>query len=163
LLAHTEGDLWAFENEIMKLSSYKARREITAYDLDFFLRPKLRTHIFSMIDAFVEGKKIQAIQFLNNHLVSGDNENYILAMLHNQIRNIAQVQDYFDKGGRDVSEFAKVAGMHPYVVKKSAYQARKFSNIEIKNIYRKLVDIDRDIKTGKIEPRTALWNLVFYM
>ena len=45
---------------------------------------------------------------------------------------------------------------HPYVIKKTIQQARSFSLSELKKIYQKIFQVDLGIKTGKIEPETAL-------
>jgi DNA polymerase III delta subunit len=50
--------------------------------------------------------------------------------------------------------------MHPFLVKKSYEQAQKFSLVELKKIYQKIFEVDLGIKTGKIEPETALDLLI---
>ena len=50
--------------------------------------------------------------------------------------------------------------MHPYVIQKSTQQTRKFNFEELKKIYQKIFQVDLDIKTGKIEPETAIDLLI---
>jgi DNA polymerase-3 subunit delta len=50
--------------------------------------------------------------------------------------------------------------MHPFVVEKTLFQARKFQLEELKKIYQKIFQVDLDIKTGKVDPETALDLLI---
>jgi len=45
-------------------------------------------------------------------------------------------------------------------VDKAYYQSEKFTLNELKKIYRKLFQIDIDVKTGKIKPEIAIDLLV---
>ena len=45
---------------------------------------------------------------------------------------------------------------HPYVLQKTIRQAKFFSFDELKKIYRRIFQVDLDIKTGKVDPNTAL-------
>ena len=54
----------------------------------------------------------------------------------------------------------RLVGLHPYVIKKSFFLCRKFEESELKKIYKKIFQIDFDIKTGKIDPQMALDLLV---
>jgi len=146
LIAHTAGDLWAFENEINKLKAYS--RDVSNADLDIFLRPASQTHIFSLVDAFIEGNAARAVRLLREHLDAGDNENYIFYMVYNQFRNVAEAQS------------GSLGGMHPFVARKSSLQARRFSKDEIKKTFNRLMNLDMDIKTGRMEPRSALVSLI---
>jgi len=163
LLVYTKGDLWAFENEARKVNAYaraNGKKRIGEHELDLFLQPALQTHIFSLIDAFIEGDKARAWKLLKGHLEAGDNENYLFTMMHHQFRNIAQVRDCFERGEEDIGKIAKTCGMHPFVAKKSSWQAKRFDKAQIKKIYRTLAEFDRDVKTGRIEPGVALEQLI---
>lgn len=158
-IAHTGGDLWSFESGLKKLKSY-AGSKITQEDLNIFLQPTLQSHIFSFTDAIAEGDRPKAFKFLRGHLEAGDSGNYIFSMTHHQFRNIALAQDFFEKGEYNISKIAQQARIHPFVAKKSLYFAKRLGKDNIKKIYRKLIDLDRDIKTGKLNASEALETLI---
>ena len=165
ILAHTAGDLWSFENEVNKLTAYVNQtnpsvREISNSDVDIFLRPALQTHIFFLVDAFIEGNVSRAVRLLKGHLEAGDNGIYLFSMIYNQFRNVIQTQDFLEKGENNISKNANLIGVHPYVAKKSAAQARRFDRNKIKKAFSRLKELDIDIKTGKIDPRQALEALI---
>ena len=69
---------------------------------------------------------------------------YLLDRFVYQFRNLIKVKT---GGGK---------ALHPFVFKKTQSQASNFSFEELKKIYQKLLEIDLDIKTGRINARTAL-------
>ena len=59
-----------------------------------------------------------------------------------------------------VGSAAATLGMHEYVAKKMAAQARRYSLPLLERIYRYLLDTDLDMKTGRIDPSLALETLI---
>ena len=51
-------------------------------------------------------------------------------------------------------------GIHPYVAKKSAAQARRFDKDKIKKAVSRLAAADIGMKTGIVEPKHALESLI---
>ncbi len=141
-------NLWRLSNEITKLAAFKGNKRVTAKDIAVLVKPKIETDIFKTIDAIALKDKARALSLLHKHLERGDSHLYLLAMINFQFRNLLQV-----KSGARLK-------MHPYVIKKTTQQAKAFSLEELKKIYRKLFEVDYQIKTGKLDPQTALDLLV---
>ena len=164
LINFVGSDLWQMANEIGKLVSYKSgkrvdeaiassppfanARVIELRDIELLVKPKIETDIFKTIDAIASKNKKQAIELIHKHLERGDTPLYLLSMINFQFRNLLIV-----KSSRFGYEKLK---MHPYVIQKSTQQARKFNFEELKKIYQKIFQVDLSIKTGKVEPETAL-------
>lgn len=169
LLSRTGGDLWAFENEIGKLKAYARSTggergegaEIVSEDLNVFFRAPLEANIFAFVDAFAEQNKARALKLLHGHLASGDEPQYLFSMLYHQIRNIVLAFDLERCGERNVSNIARILSLHPYVAQKSVVQARRFDKEQIKQLYKMLVELEKDMKTGVWEPRAALQMFIF--
>jgi len=159
ILNHIGNNLWQIQNEIKKLSDFKAGKMIKKEDIDLLVRPKVETDIFKTIDAIASKNKKQAFSFLHKHLENGDNILYLLSMIAFQFKNLLIIKDLIEKQ-KPYSVIAKKSGLHPFVVKKSYYLCNQFSFSELKKIYQKIFQADLDIKTGKIEPETALDLLV---
>lgn len=152
-------NLWQMENEIKKLVSYKNKKTIEEKDVRLLVKPKIETDIFGTIDALASKNKKRALKFIRAHLERGDSPYYLFSMINFQFRNLLIMKPYELKResyGYTIQTSAKQLGVHPYVAKKAMEQARKFSFDELKKIYRKIFQIDLAIKTGKIEPETAL-------
>ena len=152
-------DTWRLFNEIQKLVNYKRDKEIQVKDVELLVRSKVETDIFKTIDAIAQKNKKQALGLLHKHLEKGDSPLYLLSMINFQFRNLVEVKSLADKNYTE-QNILKSTKLHPYIVKKSLWQAGRFSLTELKKIYRKIFQIDIDIKTGKIEPEVALDLLI---
>lgn len=155
-------DLWRMDNEIKKLANYTAaekRKTIAEEDIALLVKPKIETDIFKTIDAIAEKRKGLAFQLLHRHLSAGDAPLYLLAMINYQFRNLLIVKDLIEKNNPFQIVLSK-SGLHPFVARKSCQLAQKFSFSELKKIYRKIFQIDLDVKTGKMEGVVALDLLI---
>jgi DNA polymerase-3 subunit delta len=159
LIEFVGSNLWQMENEIRKLVSYKKNKKVEVKDIELLVKPKIETDIFKTIDAIASKNKKQAIELIHKHLEKGDAPLYLLSMINFQFRNLLIVKSQelrrkFYAG--DMRMLTEKLKMHPYVIQKSTQQARKFDFEELKKIYQKIFQVDLSIKTGKVEPETAL-------
>lgn len=158
-LNYVGNDLWQFSNEIKKLANFKNGLVIKKEDVELLVKPKIENDIFKTIDSLAAKDKKQALNFLQKHLDGGDSPLYLLSMIGYQFKNLLVVKELAQKGLMYAS-IVKKSGLHPFVVKKSYFQCSQFSFQDLKDIYYKIFQTDLDIKTGKIEPETALDLLV---
>jgi len=156
LFNYVGNDLWRMTNELNKLMAFN--KKINSENVENLVKSEVDLNIFATIDALAHKNKKQALRLLNEHLKQGDKESYLLDRFVYQFRNLLKAKSAFQNESniRNINFFAKKINMHPFVAKKSLEQSRKFSFSELKKIYQKLLEIDLNIKTGKINPRTAL-------
>jgi len=160
LIEFVGNDLWRLSNEIKKLANYKGKKnEIEIEDIDLLVKPKIETDIFKTIDFIAQNNKKKALELLEKHLEKGDSPLYLLSMINFQFRNLLMIRDLIDKNTPPYL-ISRKTNLHPYVVKKSYPLAKKFKLSELKKIYQKIFEVDLNIKTGKIEPETALELLI---
>jgi len=152
-------DLWRMSQEINKLVNYKGNEKIEEKDIHLLVKPRVETDIFKTIDAISEKNKKQALSLLNKHLRKGDSPLYLLSMINFQIKNLLIVKELIQKG-EPFNVILNKSGLHPFVARKSYFQSQKFTFLELKKIFQNIFKIDLDIKTGKIDPETALNLLV---
>jgi len=155
LIDFVGNNLWQMSNEIKKLVSYKKEQKIMVSDVELLVRPKIETNIFKTIDYVASQRKKQAIELLKKHLEKGDSPFYLLSMISYQFRNLLIVRELIDKNipYHLISQKTK---LHPYVIQKIYPLAKKFSLPELKKIYQRIFQIDLQIKTGRLNPETAL-------
>jgi DNA polymerase-3 subunit delta len=159
LISYVGNDLWRASNEIKKLSNFKRDLSIRKEDVELQVRPKIEIDIFKTIDALAARDKKQAFSFLKKHLEGGDDPLYLISMVAYQFRNLLLVKELAENGLM-YNSIVKRSGLHPFVVKKNYFSCQRFSLSELKKIYRKIFQIDCDIKSGKIDSETALDLLV---
>lgn len=155
LTTYIGNDLWRFSQEIEKLCNFKQKATIKREDIESLVRQKIDTDIFKTIDALAAKNKKEALSLLQKHIDNGDNVLYLLSMVTYQFRNLLVVKELASKGLMYAS-IVKRSGLHPFVVKKNYFAASHFSLDELKNIYKKIFQVDIDIKSGRVEPETAL-------
>jgi DNA polymerase-3 subunit delta len=160
LASYVGPDFWQLNNEIDKLVLYKRGENetetIDTADVDLLVRANFEAKIFTLMDAVASKNVRRSVELLNSFLESGENEIYILTMIEKQFQNIAMA-----KFENNISEaaFAKRAGIHPYVAKKSLQQARNFEKVEIISMYQRLMDADLKLKSG-FEPKQVLLRVL---
>ncbi len=159
LIAYAGQDLWQLDNQLQKLVSYKAGKLIEHQDVDQMVKANLSVNIFKTLEALAGKDKKQALRLLGEHLKQGENEIYILSMLIYQIRVLLRLKDLMVKG-TPYQQLAKITKLHPYVVKKNSSQLRNFSLDQLKQIYRRLLDLDWQIKTGRLDGLIGLSLLI---
>ncbi|MBU1045615.1 DNA polymerase III subunit delta [Patescibacteria group bacterium] len=159
LISSTGSDLWRLSAEIKKVAAYKAgKKNIEKKEVELLVSPNSEAVIFKTIDAIASGNKKTALDLIYKHLAKGDPPLYLLSMIIFQFRNLLVVKEL---EGRSFEAKAKLLRpMHPFVVQKSSWLAKRFSLEQLKDIYLKIFKMDLAIKGGKIKPEMALELLV---
>jgi len=155
ILNRAGNDLWQLQNEIKKIASFKRGKIVKKQDVELLVKPKIENDIFKTIDALAQKNKKQALTLLHKHLENGDSPLYLLSMMGYQFRGLLTIKELMEQK-KPYEIILKKSGLHPFVVRKNYFLCRQFSFEELKKIYLKIFQIDSDIKTGKIEPETAL-------
>jgi len=159
LISFVKSDLWQMANEIEKLSSYKKGGIIAKEDVVLLVKPNTENDFFKTIEAIASTDKKLALSLLHKHLDDGEAPLKILGMIAYQFRTLLIIKDLQEKK-TPYGAITKMSGLHPFVVQKSSYLCNQFSMDKLKKIYWKIFQVDLDIKTGKVEPETAI-DLLF--
>lgn len=159
LIDFVGNNLWQLSSEIKKLVNYKNKQKIEVKDIELLVKPEVKAAIFDTIDSLALKNKKQALELIHKHLEKGDHPLYLLSMINFQFRNLLIIKNLSQKY-QSPYVLAKITRFHPYLVKKSYSQAQKFTIQELKKIYQKIFEVDLAIKTGKLDPETALDILI---
>ncbi len=144
-------DLWAVAQEIDKLIAFVGKRKIEEKDLEESAKLKLDDNIFHFTDALANKKKSLALKLIKDQLFQGANALYLLKMITRQYRILIMTADLLERKMTS-RQIATRLSLHPYVIEKSLSQVRKYSLKELKEIYKKLLEIDYKIKTSQATP-----------
>lgn len=156
IINYTGGDLWRINNEINKLVSYKREEGfVEEADIDLLVASKLNLNIFEALDALAGNNKAKAFNLFHSHLKEGESESYLFSMLAYQFRVLVKLKDLIERGV-PFYELAKKSGLHPFVVKKSSYQLKSFELDKLKSLYKRLLDVNVAVKSGKLDELIAL-------
>jgi len=152
------GNLWAMNNEIMKLLTYVPKCSIDEGDVRRLVGYAHEVNVFALADAIVEGRIETAQKILHRFYQEGAPATYILAMITRQFRLIAQVRELSSKLSR--RQIQGKLGLKPFAVDRTLSQAKLYDLEHIKRAYDRLLETDLAIKTGKYNDQLALELLV---
>ncbi len=153
-LAETVGpNLWQMSHEIEKLALNTNGREITHQDIDELTSPNLETTIFKLTDNLSLKRRKESLKTLKTLIDSGENLIPTLYAIAAHFRTVIQVKDCATKNIKPPA-IIKTLKKHPFVVNKAISQSKNFTEPALKNIYKQLLQIDINMKTGKIKMTT---------
>ena len=159
LLADLVGnDLWALSSEIEKLLAYGQGRPISRDDVKLLVSHCREESIFGLVDAILEGQAGQAQRSLSRLLDAGDSPLTVLAMTTRQLRLTVCAKAAGPESDR--AELGHKLGLQGFPLDKTLRQARASTWPRLRMAYRRLVETDLAIKTGKCEGDLALTLLV---
>lgn len=154
-------DLRTLNSELEKLSLYVAnQRAITRADVELLVPYHEEAEDFGLTNAIGHRNAAKAFDQLHKLLDEGKHELAILASIATQIRGLLEIKDMAERG-LTPPEIAKLKGWKSdYAVKMRLQEAANFSAARLEEILEMLLQIDLDIKTGRIESKLALDTLI---
>jgi DNA polymerase-3 subunit delta len=157
LAALIGGDLRRLDAEINKLTTYvNAQRPITAQDVDLLVSGASTSSVFDLVDALGKRDGQRAAHELHHLLDQGENPLGLLAMIVRQYRFLILVKE-LQARSVTADAMAKELGQHPFVIRKVTEQARSYRDLtQLEAIYRRLLEIETEIKTGQTSDVLAL-------
>jgi DNA polymerase-3 subunit delta len=161
LLARTVGgNLWVMSNEIDKLITFAAGRQIAEPDINQLVSEAKETSIFGLVDAIVEFRADTAQGLLEKLLQKGTSPTHVLVMLARQVNFVVRAKD-LKRQGKPTAEIRTLLNIaQEFLFNRVLEQASRYSIERLKEVYHKLLETDLAIKTGKYEGDLALNMLV---
>ncbi|MFA5748031.1 MAG: DNA polymerase III subunit delta [Candidatus Absconditabacterales bacterium] len=147
-----------FECEKLKIwCDFKSQKEIDTKIIDYITFGDVQTDSFTFLDNLLSSKK-KAIGILDKIKEDGINWNLFAGMLYRGLKIYIYILDLYKQGITDSKQITSILKIHPFVVSKNLKNIEKIKESEklIKKIYRNLVELDYNIKTGKL-PDTYFW------
>ncbi len=137
--------------EIDKLCLYAQGRIVEASDVKSLVAYAQETNVFNMVDAILERNASKATRLLHLLEEEGSAPPYLLFMITRQLRMVIQAKDMLQQKHSTADMGHGLGITSDYVLQKVREQARAHSIEQLKTIYRKLLDTDLSIKTGRIK------------
>ena len=153
-------NLWIMANELDKLVLFTAGRCIEEEDIRKVVSYTQQFSVFALIDAILAFKSDIAEQVLQQHLQVGAAPSYLLVMLARQVQMIVRVKDMRKQHKSQINIQENLGLISGYALKKTMDQADKYTMERLREVYRRLLETDLSIKTGKYDSELALSILV---
>lgn len=112
----------------------------------------IKTNIFEFLDNVSLKKTVSAFKLLKKEIENGHHPLYILTMIIIQFRNLIKIKCLKSLTLKP----PKSLNIHPYVYYKLVPISKNYTLEELKTIYRRLLNYDRKMKDGTLEPEIGL-------
>ena len=155
LATNIGSNLALLDNELEKLILYKGDAEITPADVELLSPYLAEASIFDLVDALGNRNEKKAAMLLQKKFTEGIDPFYLFSMFIRQFRLLIQVKEAAEDGSRPPA-ISKQLKMHSFVAGKLYQQSQQFSLPQLEQIYRHLLDVDVQVKTGRNDLTTAL-------
>ncbi len=153
-------NLRLLDQEIEKLLTYSGPgRDVQKADVEALVPYAREARIFDLVDAIGQRQRETALRLLHQMLDEGTAPAYLMVMFARQFRMLLQGRELLD-GGAGKEAIVAALKLHPFVADKVLLQGRNFTMEHLERIYRRLLDADVAMKTGRAEETVALDLLV---
>jgi len=160
LAAYVGSDLGRLDTELAKVLDFAgAGKTVDETHVRAVASAGATARIFDLLDAVAEQRVADAVRLLPRLLETGEPPLRVLAALTRQVRTLLQVRLLLDRG-LDPEQLQQRLRVHPYVIRKSVQQARRWEPRGLAEGLAACVETETDIKTGRIDDEAALDLLV---
>lgn len=135
-----QANLWAWANELNKLSLFQGDTVITADAAKAIAAATIEENIFEFVDVFGEKKTLLTFVLLENLLAGDTDPFYLHSMLARQVRLLLLAQ-----------EPNGLSGQPPFVVGKLQKQQKQWTTQELVQRHQALIEMDHAVKTGQAD------------
>ncbi len=152
-------DMFAINNEIMKLKIYSEHKNISINKelIDFLVYDQFDINAFDILDNMITDKN-KTLKILNDMQNKWEDEFKFLWMIYRWLKLFLQLIDFNDKWENSSKELASKLWVPPFAILKHIKNIKTLSSNKNKliGIYKNVVNLDYWIKIWKI-PQDIFW------
>ena len=143
-------------NELSKLTAYCVDCDTITMDIVTNLVSNTNEYAVYMLTNAIDNKDYTSYQKILNEMSKNASMGEIYSYLGKHFKRM----QYISLNKND-DEIAKILNIKPYAIKMSRQHIAKNGIKFYINLYQKYVELDYEIKSGKITPANALYELIF--
>ncbi|MDO8691113.1 MAG: DNA polymerase III subunit delta [Dehalococcoidia bacterium] len=157
LLAENVGpDLWVLDSELRKLLLYTAGKPVTEAEVRILVSQVREASIFTLVDAVLAARAGLALGLAHKLVDGGTSPFQLFGMLARQVRLLLIAKELSSQNMSPQNMAGALGFRSPWAAKKLAQQAEGYSHGRLGAMYRRLVDEDLALKTGRRTPELGL-------
>lgn len=156
LIDATNGDMSKIVNELNKIVSYCAYEDVVTIDIVTNLVANSSEYAIFMLTNAIDNKDYANFQKILNQLEKTSSQGEIFSYLGKYFKRM----QYIALSKQD-DELTKILNIKPYAIKMARQYITKNGIKFYINLYDKYIELDYEIKSGKITPNNALYKLIF--
>lgn len=152
----TNGDMSKIVNELNKLSAYACDEGVINMEIATNLVANSKEYVIYMLTNAIDAKDYAKYQEILTEISKSQSVGEVFSYMGKYFKRMQYIAL-----SKDDEDLAKILGVKPYAIKMSRKNIATNGVKFYVNLYQKYVDLDYDIKSGKITPYNALYKLVF--
>ena len=162
MIDYCNNSITKLDTEIDKLSSVKLQaveRNITDDDIENYITKDIEYIIFDLSNAICKKDKDKVYLLIDTMLKNKEQPVTIISLLTNHFRRLFFISrsSFYDK------QLAEYLGVKEFAISRYREQLRNFTQRELKNIFDKCIEIEFEIKSGKMEGKNAISYLIAFI
>lgn len=159
-LLQTGNDMVNVHSELDKLISFMGdRTEISRDDINAIVTRQINDTVFAMVKAMGEQNQSKALNLYYDLLLHHEAVMKILALISRQFNLLLQTRELLNLRYTNANIASKI-GVNPYFIGEYVNQAKRFDFETLKKSLEACVNVDEDIKKGKMKDQLALELLI---
>jgi len=148
-------DLRMLDRELDKISLYVGKgATITDEIIKLLASPPLDEDVFSIFENISSGNSEKVFSTLHDLFVAGEEPIKLLGLLARQFRMMLLARTLEKENSQQ--QIATILKLHPYAVKKTLEQSKRFSEELLREFLGILAEEDTRMKTGKTDKQLAI-------
>lgn len=156
LIDATNSNMTIIVNELNKLSAYAMDSAVITLQMATNLVANSSEYAIFMLTNAIDNKDYTTYQKIINELSKNSSTNEIFSYLGKYFKRM----QYLSLNKQD-TELSEILQIKPYAIKMSRQYIAKNGIKYYIELYQKYADLDYKIKSGKISPTNALYELIF--
>ena len=156
LIDATQSNMTVIVNELNKLTAYALDKSVITINMATNLISNSREYAIYMLTNAIDTKDYTSYQKILNEL----NKNASTGEIFSYLGKYFKRMQYISLNKQD-DELSSILNIKPYAIKMSRQHIAKNGIKYYIELYQKYVNLDYKIKSGKISPSNALYELIF--
>ncbi len=153
-------NLWVLASEIEKLCLYRQEEQITDADVTEMVSYIRESNVFAVIDALINRQRSPVVKLLHRLLSDGAAPAYLLFMITRQYRLMVQAKDMNAAKVPSAEIGGRLGIRSDWALRKLLDQSRRYTMVRLEADYRRILNTDIRIKTGRYNAELALDMLI---
>lgn len=152
LIERTSSDTMSIMNELDKLMLYNNDKNITLKSVKLLVSKGLEDNIYNLLNAFLAHDSKKLLEIYDDFVTLNEDEMRIISSINNKLEEIMYTKVLLNQGlGKEqIASYFKVKPGRAYYMIEAA---RKMNDYVLKDLIKRITDLDYKIKTGTIDKR----------
>lgn len=159
LLVNSGQDMYYLENLIEKISLGMNSGTVGMKDVETELDSRQEIKVFKLTDALLSRNLAASLEAFYQLQEQGEPYLLMLHMISRQLLTMSKIK-FYQEAGYSPAQIAGLSNQKDFVIRKMMEKSARFSGTDIRNLFKKLLDIDISFKGDSKNPQILMETLI---